>query len=156
MGEEWLARLGKLKPTLHIKASQGRDWVGSGEFSVTLLNSPKDSLSLIERNLPTRQVIPKEGVVLVPFPAIIMASAPHPATAKLFIDFVRSAHGTQSMMDAGSLLFFGRPGVKPKYPDILPRAEDVKAIPFDWDTEATTARIKAFRTKAQAAGIGQK
>ena len=156
MGDEWLAKLGKLKPTLHIKASQGRDWVGSGEFSATLLNSPKDSLSLIERKLPTRQVIPKEGVVLVPFPAIIMASAPHPATAKLFIDFVRSAHGTQTMMDAGSLLFYGRPGVKPQHPDILPRAEDVKAIPFDWDTEATTAKIKAFRAKAQAAGIGQK
>jgi len=156
MGEKWLASLGKLKPTLHSKAAQGRDWVGSGEFSATLLNSPKDALSLIKRKLPTKQVFPKEGVVLIPFPAIIMASAPHPATSKLFIDFVRSPHGTQTMMNAGSLLFFGRPGVKPKYPDILPAAEDVKAIPFNWDTEATNAQIKAFRTKARAAGIGSK
>ena len=156
MGDEWLAKLGKLKPTLHIKAAQGRDWVGAGEFSATLLNSPKDALSLISRKLPTKQIFPKEGVVLVPFPAIIMASAPHPATSKLFIDFVRSAHGTQAMMDAGSLLFFGRPGVKPKYPEILPRAEDVKAIPFNWDTDATNDKIKAFRAKARAAGIGSK
>ena len=156
MGDKWLAALGKLKPTLHSKAAQGRDWVGSGEFSATLLNSPKDALSLIKRKLPTKQVFPKEGVVLIPFPAIIMASAPHPATSKLFIDFVRSPHGTQTMMNAGSLLFFGRPGVKPKYPDILPAAEDVKAIPFNWDTEATNAQIKAFRAKARAAGIGSK
>jgi hypothetical protein len=59
-------------------------------------------------------------------------------------------------MDAGALLFFGRPGVKPKYPDLLPAAEDVKAIPFDWDKEATNAAIKAFRAKAVSYGIGSK
>jgi iron(III) transport system substrate-binding protein len=154
MGEEWFKALGKLKPTLHSKAAQGRDWVGSGEFAVALFNSPKDALSLQERHLPTKQVFPKEGVVLIPFAPIIPKSAPHPNTAKLFIDFVRSAHGTQTVMDAGSLLFFGRPGVKPKYPDLLPRAEDVKAIPFNWDTEATNAAIKKFRDRARAIGIG--
>lgn len=156
MGDDWLKALGKLKPTLHSKAAQGRDWVGSGEFSATLLNSPKDALSLAKRKLPTKQVFPKEGVVLIPFPAIIMTSAPHPATAKLFIDFVHSAHGTQTAMDAGALLFFGRPGVKPKNPDLLPAAEDVKAIPFDWDKEGNNAAINAFRVKASSYGIGSK
>jgi iron(III) transport system substrate-binding protein len=156
MGEDWFKKLAALKPTLHSKAAQGRDWVGSGEFAAALFNSPKDALSLHERHLPTKQVFPKEGVVLIPFPAIIMKTAPHPNTAKLFIDFVRSAHGTQTMMDAGSLLFFGRPGVNPKYPDILPRAEDVKGIPFNWDTEATNAAVKKFREHARALGIGQK
>jgi hypothetical protein len=74
----------------------------------------------------------------------------------LFVDFFRSARGTQTMMDAGSLLFFGRPGVKPKYPDLLPAMEQVNAIDFDWDTEATNAAIKKFRDKARAAGIGEK
>jgi ABC-type Fe3+ transport system substrate-binding protein len=156
MGDDWLAALGKVKPALHIKASQGRDWVGSGEFSVALFNSPKDALSLAQRNLPTKQLFPKEGVVLIPFAPIILASAPHPSTAKLFVDFVRSAHGTQTLMDSGSLLFFGRPGVKPKYPDILPRTEDVKAIPFDWDTEGSTAAVNKFREKLRAVGIGRK
>lgn len=156
MGEDWLKSLGKLKPTLHSKAAQGRDWVGSGEFAVAMFNSPKDAFSLAKRKLPTKQVFPKEGVVLIPFPAIIMNSAPHPATAKLFIDFVRSAHGTQTLMDSGALLFFGRPGVKPKDPEILPAAENVKAIPFNWDTDATNAKIKAFRAKAESYGIGSK
>jgi iron(III) transport system substrate-binding protein len=156
MGDDWLAALGKVKPALHTKASQGRDWVGSGEFSVALLNSPKDALSLQERKLNARQLFPKEGVVLIPFAPIIMNSAPHPATAKLFVDFVRSAHGTQTMMNAGSLLFFGRPGVKSKYPDLLPAAEDVKAIPFDWDKEGTNDAIKKFRERVRAVGIGSK
>ncbi|HEX2215728.1 MAG TPA: extracellular solute-binding protein [Xanthobacteraceae bacterium] len=156
MGDDWLKKLGATKPALHIKAAQGRDWVGSGEFSATLLNSPKDALSLIERNIKTKQVFPKEGVVLIPFAPIILKSAPHPNTAQLFIDFVRSAHGAQTAMNAGSLLFFGRPGVKSKYPDLLPAAEEVKAIPFDWDNEATNAAIKKFRDKVRSVGIGSK
>jgi iron(III) transport system substrate-binding protein len=156
MGDDWLKKLGANKPALHIKAAQGRDWVGSGEFAATLLNSPKDALSLQERNIATKQVFPKEGVVLIPFAPIIMKSAPHPNTAKLFIDFVRSPHGTQTAMNAGSLLFFGRPGVKPKYPEILPAAEEVNAIPFDWDTEGANEAIKKFREKVRAAGIGSK
>lgn len=156
MGNDWLTALGKVKPTLHSKAAQGRDWVGSGEFAVAMFNSPKDALSLQQRNLPTKQVFPKEGVVLIPFAPIIPKSAPHPNTAKLFVDFVRSAYGTQAMMNAGSLLFFGRPGVKPKYPDVLPSSEEVKAIPFNWDTEATNATIKKFRDRVRAVGIGSK
>ncbi|MBX6424807.1 MAG: extracellular solute-binding protein [Variibacter sp.] len=156
MGDEWLKKLGALKPALHIKAAQGREWVGSGEFAATLLNSPKDALSLQQRNIPTKQVFPKEGVVLIPFAPIILSSAPHPNTAKLFIDFVRSAYGAQTVMNSGSLLFFGRPGVKSKYPDILPVMEEVKAIPFDWETEGSTAAVKAFREKLRAAGIGAK
>jgi iron(III) transport system substrate-binding protein len=156
MGDDWLAALGKVKPALHTKASQGRDWVGAGEFSVALFNSPKDALSLYERKLNTKQMFPSEGVVLIPFAPIIMNGAPHPATAKLFIDFVRSAHGTQTMMNSGSLLFYGRPGVKSAHPELLPAAEDVKAIPFDWDKEATNDAIKKFRDKVRAVGIGSK
>jgi iron(III) transport system substrate-binding protein len=156
MGDDWLNALARIKPALHIKSSQGRDWVGSGEFSVALLNSPKDALSLVERNLKAKQVFPKEGVVLIPFAPIILKSAPHPNTAQLFIDFVRSAHGTQAMMNAGSLLFFGRPGVKSKYPELLPASEEVKAIPLDWETEGSNEAMKKFRDKVRAVGIGSK
>lgn len=156
MGDDWLKALGANKPALHVKASQGRDWVGSGEFAVALFNSPKDALSLAERKLGTKQLFPKEGVVLIPFAPIILKSAPHPNTAQLFIDFVRSAHGTQTAMNAGSLLFFGRPGVKPKYPEILPPSEEVTAIPFNWDTEGSNDAIKKFREKVRAVGIGSK
>jgi iron(III) transport system substrate-binding protein len=156
MGDDWLTKLGALKPALHIKSAQGREWVGSGEFAATLLNSPKDELSLVKRNIKAKQVFPKEGLVLIPFAPVILTNAPHPATAKLFIDFVRSAYGAQKVMDAGSLLFFGRPGVKSKYPDILPTMEEVKVIKFNWDTEASVAAIKKFREKVRAAGIGKK
>lgn len=158
MGDDWLKKLGANKPALHMRGAQCREWVGSGEFAVTMFGTPADTLSLIERNINIKQVFPKEGVVLIPFAPIILKSAPHPNTARLFIDFVRSAYGTQTAMamNAGALLFFGRPGVTSKYPDLLPAAEEVKAIPFDWNTEDTNDAIENFRNKARAAGIGQK
>lgn len=155
MGDQWLTALGKNQPVLHVKSAQGRDWVGSGEFGVTMLNSPKDALSLKDRNIKARLVYPKEGVVLMPFAPIILKSSPHPNASQLFIDFVRSAEGAQAMMDSGTLLFHGRPGVKSPQPDLLPPAEEVKAIPFDWNTEGSNEAIKKFRDKVRAAGIGK-
>ena len=45
---------------------------------------------------------------------------------------------------------------KSKYPDLLPAAEDVNAIPFDWNIEDSNDAIEKFRNKARAVGIGQK
>ncbi|MCC7348482.1 MAG: extracellular solute-binding protein [Variibacter sp.] len=156
MGDQWLTALGKNQPVLHIKANQGREWVGAGEFGVALLTSPKDALSLKQRNIKAKMVFPKEGIVLMPFAPIILKSAPHPNVSQLFIDFVRSARGAQAMMDSGTMLFHGRPGVKSSDTEILPAAEDVKAIPFDWDQDASNQAIKQFRDKVRAAGIGSK
>jgi ABC-type Fe3+ transport system substrate-binding protein len=120
------------------------------------MNSPKDVLSLVKRNIKAKQIFPKEGLVLIPFAPIILHNAPHPATSKLFIDFVRSARGSRAITDAGALLFYGRPGVKSKHPDLLPSTEDVKVIKFDWYTEGSVAALKKFREKVRAVGIGSK
>lgn len=157
LGDDWLKKLGSNNPSLHTRGLTGREMVGSGEIAVTLFSTPADALTLLERKIEVKQVLPREGVVLIPFTPIILSNAPHPSAAKLFIDFVRSPHGTQvGMADTGALLFFGRPGVKPKYPDLLPPTEEVRVIPFDWGTEGADEAIKRFREKALAAGIGTK
>lgn len=155
MGDEWLENLGKNKLTLHLRGGDGREGVGSGEHAITMFGTPADTLALLERGIKVEQVFPKEGVVLIPFTPIILKRAPHSSAAQLFIDFVRSPHGTQAAMATlgEALIFFGRPGVTSKYPHLLPASEDVNAIPFDWDTEATNEAIEAFRVKARSAGI---
>ena len=158
MGDQWLMKLGANKPTLHVRGGDGREGVGSGEYSVTMFGTPADTLSLLERGIKVEQGFPKEGVVLIPFTPIILTGAPHPHAAQLFIDFVRSPHGTQvAMATRGeALIFFGRPGVTSKYPHLLPASEDVTAIPFDWNAEATNEAIDRLREKARLAGIFRK
>ena len=155
MGDEWLVKLGQNKPALHVRGEDGREGVGSGEYAITMFATPADTLSLLQRGLKVEQVFPKEGVVLIPFTPIILTSAPHPHAARLFIDFVRSPYGTQvAVAEKGeALIFFGRPGVTSKYPHLLPASEDVSAIPFDWNRDATNEAIEKFREKARLAGI---
>ena len=157
MGDEWLEKLGKTKPTLHARGGDGREGVGSGEHAITMFGTPADTLALLERGITVEQVFPKEGVVLIPFTPIILNRAPHSSAARLFIDFVRSPYGTQTAMAVRgeALIFFGRPGVISKYPHLLPASEDVVAIPFDWDSEATNEAIETFRAKARRAGIAR-
>lgn len=156
LGDGWLSKLGANKPALHVRGAQGRDAVGSGEIALTMLGTPADAMSLIERGIEVKQVFPSEGVVLIPFTPIILKDAPHPNTARLFIDFVRSPQGAQSIAtQAGALLFFGRPGIKLKHPQLMPAAEDVMVIPFDWNSEGSDEAIGRFRDKARAAGIGR-
>jgi iron(III) transport system substrate-binding protein len=156
IGEQWFYDLAKnVQPVLYAQTAQARDWVGSGEFPVTLFNYAKDAASLIERNIPVQLIYPTEGVVLLPFAPTILKSAPHPNAAKLFIDFVRSAHGAQTVMDSGSLLFFGRPGVKSPNPDLLPPWEGVKLIPFDWETDGSHESIQHIREVFRSAGLAR-
>ncbi|UFX42757.1 extracellular solute-binding protein [Bradyrhizobium sp. 41S5] len=155
MGDEWLEKLGRNKLTLHARGGDGREGVGSGEHAITMFGTPADTLALLERGIKVQQIFPKEGVVLIPFTPIILNRAPHSSAARLFIDFVRSPHGTQMAMatKGEALIFFGRPGVTSTYPHLLPASEDVVAIPFDWDAEATNEAIETFREKARRAGI---
>lgn len=152
MGKDWLKKVAQNNPVLRAKSSQGRAWVASGEFPVTL-GYAKDAVKLKASQVPIKYVYPKEGVVLLPFAPVIMHSAPDPDAAKLFIDYISSAKGAQDVMDSGSAMLFGRPGVKSPDPSILPAWEDIKVIPMNWNEDGSTAAIKKIRAIAKAAGL---
>ncbi len=153
-GKKWFTDLAEnVKPVLWTKTAQARSWISSDEYPMSLMDHATDAATMRKNNVPVKLVYPEEGVVMLPFAPVILASAPHPNAAKLFIDYVRSAYGTQKMMDANILLFFGRPGVKSKAPDLLPSWENIKLIPFDWDKEETPEKIKAIRNLFRSSGL---
>lgn len=133
LGDDWFKKIGKNKPALYLKMAQGRDWVASGEYPITLTNSAKTAEAIKQTGVKVKMLYPKEGVVMLPFAPIILATAPHPNAAKLFIDYVRSAPGTNRVAESDVCLFYGRPGVKTTS-EFLPGAENVKAIPMDWNS----------------------
>lgn len=155
-GEEWFKKLAdNVKPVFFSKTAQGRSWVASGEFPIMLMSHGKNAQVLKNQNIEVKLVFPTEGIVLMPDTPVILRRAPHPASAKLFIDFVRSAHGVETLQKAGAELFFGRPGVTPSDPELFPAWENVKVIPMDWDVEGTTEQIKKIRQIVKAAGVGR-
>jgi iron(III) transport system substrate-binding protein len=152
MGPDWIKGLVANEPVRRAQAVQATGWLATGEIPITFSHA-RETYSLKERGVPVKLTYPKEGVVLQPFGAVIMASAPHPNAAKLFIDFVRSAAGAQAVQDAGTLMFFGRPGVKSPDPEILPGWEEIKVVPMNWDEDANEDDIEAVRNLFREAGM---
>jgi len=152
MGPEWVGKLVANEPVRRAQAVQATGWLATGEIPITFSHA-RETWALKERGVPVKLTYPKEGVVMQPFAAIILASAPRPNAAKLFIDFVRSATGAQAVQDAGTLMFFGRPGIKSPDPEILPGWEDVKVIQMDWDNDASAEGIEAVRNLFREAGM---
>jgi ABC-type Fe3+ transport system substrate-binding protein len=152
MGTQWIQKLIANEPVRRAQAAQATGWIATGEIPVTFSHA-REAMALKKDNVPVVLTYPDEGVVLQPFPAVILKTAPHPNAAKLFIDFVRSAKGTQAVMDAGVLMFFGRPGVKSPDRDLLPGWEEVNVVPLDYDTEVTNKSIQAIRQEFRKAGL---
>jgi len=154
-GEEFFIKLGQVvKPVYFSKTAEGRSWVGSGEFPITLMGHGKNTNVLRKQNIDVKLVFPSEGILLMPDTPVILKKAPHPNVSRLFMDFVRSAHGVETVKNSGAELFFGRPGVKTSDPELFPAWEDVKAIPMDWDS-STPETIKKIRDLMKKAGIGK-
>jgi iron(III) transport system substrate-binding protein len=145
-GEAWLRDFAKnVEPVINMRNSQARDWVASGEVPIALFSHAKTANALLEGNVDVKLIYPEEGTLLLPNTSAILAKAPHPAAAKLFIDHLHSARGTQVLMDEGALMLFGRPGVKSPNPDILPGLENINVAKFDWDVDGTAEKLDNAR-----------
>lgn len=145
LGDEWFKKMAALKPALYVRTAQGRDWSASGEYPIAMFCHAKSAETVKASGVEVRLLYPKEGIVLLPLVPIIMTAALHPNAAKLFIDYVRSKPGTDRVADSAACLLYGRPGVKTPLKEFLPAAEDIKAIPMDWNKEDTPAAVREIQ-----------
>jgi iron(III) transport system substrate-binding protein len=77
-------------------------------------------------------MFPKEGVVLLPQEMFILAKAPHPNAAKLWLDFVLSETG-QTILAKKEALISGRTGFKSPLPEYSPNIDSLHLIKVDWE-----------------------
>ncbi len=76
-----------------------------------------------------RYVYPRDGTVVLPRGIGIAAGAPHPATARLFLDFVLSAPGQAAVAQGGLTAY--RAGVDPNVPGTHTYQEILRAVGRD-------------------------
>lgn len=151
--EQGLQKIAELKPALFTKSSQAITWLTSGEFPISLAMGAMHAELVLEAGVPVKMVYPKEGVVLMPWTPIILSDPPHPAVARLFIDFLRSERGALTVRDSGATVMFGRPGIPSKKPDLLPPLESIKVLDFNWDYEGSPEAIKKIREVVRRTGL---
>ena len=62
----------------------------------------------------------------------ILAKAPHPNAAKLWLDFTLSEQG-QTILAKREALISGRSGFKSPLPEYAPAIDSINAIPVEWE-----------------------
>jgi iron(III) transport system substrate-binding protein len=75
----------------------------------------------------------------------ILAKAPHPNAAKLWIDFILSEEG-QQLMVKGEALMSGRSGFKSPLPEYAPAIDSLKLMKMDWKG-LSTEQLKKVRER---------
>jgi iron(III) transport system substrate-binding protein len=148
LGVEFFKELAKMKPRFIVRTEQmtealvtGQDLMAFGDTSGRLMQSNAKGANLKFLN-------PKEGVVLLGAGTFILARAPHPNAAKLWIDFTLSEAG-QTIFSKGEGLTSVRSGFRSPLPEYAPAIDDLTVIPVDW-TKISDEDIKNAKAEWQA------
>ena len=78
---------------------------------------------------PVDYVWPEEGAAFIPSPIAIFASSDNPEAAKVFIDYVLSVDGQQTLVEKGNFIPV-RADVDP--PPDTPGLDEIARLPVDW------------------------
>lgn len=127
LGRDFMVRLAGQKP-LVIRG--GGDLIArliSGEVAVAVQTSDR-AIRAKRKGAPVEVGWPAEGVVLAPGYAGIMAKAPHPATARLFMDFVMGGKGLEILATRAGYHVLRQGTARP--PDV-PDVSSLKIWEFD-------------------------
>jgi iron(III) transport system substrate-binding protein len=132
LGKEYFERLAKMSPNLILRSENVAERLVAGEDLMAAGGMPTRAYQFNERGAKLKFVLPNEGVVLLPEATFILADAPHPHAAKLWIDFVLSEAG-QKIIVQHEALISGRDGFKSPLPEYAPPIDSINAIPVNWE-----------------------
>jgi iron(III) transport system substrate-binding protein len=141
-GTDYFQELAKLKPRFLVRSEQIVARLVVGEDLMAFWGMPTRVYQANERGANVSFLLPAEGVVLLPQAMFILKAAPHPAAAKLWLDFQLSEAG-QSILVKNEALISGRTGFKSPVPDYAPAIDDLHLIHVDWRSITTNDMHKA-------------
>jgi iron(III) transport system substrate-binding protein len=131
LGVDFFRALAKRKPSMLVRSEQIAGRLISGQDLMTSSGTPSRAMQNNEKGASLRLLFPPEGVVPLPDCMFILAGAPHPNAAKLWMDFMLSNEGQTILADKEALIS-GRTGFKSPKPDFAPPLDTLKVIKIDW------------------------
>lgn len=137
LGRDFYQELGKLRPLLILPNMELLQKAISGERPITIGAGPYNIYRLMQEfpDTPLKLAYPEEGVVLLPINVGILAKAPHPNAAKLFLNYLMSEDG-QLRIVQGDGLFALRSNlpIPANVAQYVPPVEKLKVVPVDFKT----------------------
>jgi len=119
-----------------------------GEVVVTITNPFRIVQTAATTGVELEAHFPnKEGIVLLGQPYGILAKAPHPNAAKLFIDYLYSEEGTKTYIDLEKTITIrDNMAVREDIKKYSPPISELNVINIDWET-LTEKELKEYQTE---------
>jgi iron(III) transport system substrate-binding protein len=131
-GLDYFKDLAKMKPAFIVRSEATAERLVNGQDLMALGGMPTRAYQYNDRGANLKFLFPEEGVVLLGQDSFILAKAPHPNAAKLWLDFTLSEEGQQILAKREALIS-GRSGFKSPLPAYAPSIDSIKVIKMDWD-----------------------
>ncbi|MBE7522288.1 MAG: substrate-binding domain-containing protein [Burkholderiales bacterium] len=132
VGVEFFKSLAGMKPAIVSQGELAHDRVVTGQDLMSLWGQATHVKLRNSRGAQLKLMIPEEGLVLLPQLSFILAGAPHPNAAKLWLDFMLSKEGQAIIVDREALVS-GREGAGTALAGYNLTLDGVKAVPMNWD-----------------------
>lgn len=149
VGNDYFNKIGMMDPFVIVSGTDLINKAVTGEYPIIVIGVPELGSRANKKGAGLKLVFPEEGWAAVGYPTVILADAPHPNAAKLFMDFYHSAIAQEYMLGAGMMV--GRMGIKAKDPEYPKPIYDIKGIiGMDWRKISNEDRLSAreeFRKK---------
>jgi iron(III) transport system substrate-binding protein len=137
--EKYYEDLNKQQVTLFMRSERIRQSLIAGEFAATTNLSPRHVYTTYKEGAPLEICYPKEGIAALPLGSLILAKAPHPNAAKLFIDFIRSVRGLHITTEHNPFPYtranmppHPNPKVQELFAKVAPPIEKINIVPMDY------------------------
>ncbi len=139
---DYFKALAKMKPQFIVRSEQTAERLVSGQDLLAWGGSPGRMLQYNERGANLKFLFPDEGILLLGNATFILAKAPHPNAAKLWLDFLLTVAG-QTVLSKKEALVSTRSGFTSPLPDYAPAIDRLKLIPMDWSKIGPAELVKA-------------
>lgn len=142
---DYFRQLAAMKPVFLVRSEQIANQLVTGQDLFAFSGMPTRAYQFNQRGAKLKFVLPKEGVVLLPQAMFILKDAPHPAAAKLWVDFILSEAGQKILVEKEALIS-GRSGFASPIPEYAPSMDKLNVIKIDWE-KITTADLDKARAE---------
>lgn len=142
LGLDYFKELAKMKPYFIVRSEATAERLNAGEDLLAFGGMPTRAYQYNDKGAKLKLMWPDEGLVLLGQGSFILAKAPHPNAAKLWLDYTLSEPGQQILSKLEALVS-GRSGFKPPLPEYAPAIDSLKLVKMDWGAITTEDLNKA-------------
>jgi iron(III) transport system substrate-binding protein len=131
LGVDFFKDVAKMKPNFIVRSEQVVERLLSGQDLLAFGTTTGRVMQYNDKGARVKFLLPQEGIVLLGAGSFVLAKAPHPNAARLWLDFTLSEEG-QTILTRKEALISGRSGFKSPLPEYAPSIDTLKLIKVDW------------------------